>query len=316
MKNKLFIKFCFLFLIISLFGVYYFQTPHVESVLSAVTGSFTKIFQEKYSPEDLKNKYANTHSKIKILIVPGHDNLSVGAQYKNIKEADINIELAYNVLDFFKKDNKFIAYTIREKKGSYSEWFLNYTNKNNAAIKIFRGYLRSVTAFLTKRGDISKQVQVEHNPAADNTSLNLYAINKFANENNIDIVIHIHFNDYPGRKWGRPGEYTGFSIYIPEKQLPNHRVSADLAQSIKQRLEKYFAKSNFPGEAKTDSIIEDQELIAIGSNASMQKAAVLIEYGYIYESQFVHPQARAIIFKSMAEQTYLGIKDFFVGAGD
>ena len=132
--------------------------------------------------------------------------------------------------------------------------------------------------------------QVEHNFATVDTALKLYAINKWANENNIEIVFHIHFNDYPGRKFNQIGEYTGFSIYVPEYQLPNHRASSKLAESLKNQLEKYFTKSDLPAESS--ALIEDQELIAVGSNASRDGVSVLVEYGYIYEPPFRNEEAQ------------------------
>ena len=39
--------------------------------------------------------------------------------------------------------------------------------------------------------------------------------------------------------------------------------------------------------------------------------AVLIEYGYIYEQQFLNQKIRPVVFQEMAYQTYLGIKKHF-----
>src|SRR3989344_5136666 len=132
---------------------------------------------------------------------------------------------------------------------------------------------------------------------------------KWANENNIEVVFHIHFNDYPGRKWDQPGKYSGFSIYVPEYQLPNHRASSEVAKPLKNQLEKYFAKSDL--SAGSFILIEDQELIAVGSNASRDGVSVLTEYGYIYEPRFTNKETREVILKELAYQTYLGIKKFF-----
>lgn len=76
-------------------------------------------------------------------------------------------------------------------------------------------------------------------------------------------------------------------------------------------MEKYFAKSNLPAESSV--LIEDQELIAVGSNASRDGVSVLVEYGYIYEPQFSNQGTRDIALKEMAYQTYAGIKKFFGG---
>ena len=82
-----------------------------------------------------------------------------------------------------------------------------------------------------------------------------------------------------------------------------------MAKPLKNQLEKYFAKSDLPAESS--ALIEDQELIAVGSNASRDGVSVLAEYGYIYEPQFANEETRAVILKELAYQTYIGIKKFF-----
>ena len=37
----------------------------------------------------------------------------------------------------------------------------------------------------------------------------------------------------------------------------------------------------------------------------------LVEYGYIYESQFINPKIQPLMFKELAYQTYQGIKNYF-----
>ena len=73
-------------------------------------------------------------------------------------------------------------------------------------------------------------------------------------------------------------------------------------------MEKYFAASDLPAESS--ALIEDQELIAVGSNASRDGVSVLVEYGYIYEPPFRNEEAREAMFKELAYQTYIGIKKF------
>jgi len=54
-----------------------------------------------------------------------------------------------------------------------------------------------------------------------------------------------------------------------------------------------------------------KELIAIGANGSLDGAALLIEYGYIYEAQFISSEFRSDMMKELAHQTYLGVKKYF-----
>lgn len=286
----------------------YYNIPVIGPIIRQIAGPF---FAEKITPEDIKKNYQT--GKVKILIVPGHDNDSYGTKYKNIKEADLNAELANNLLDYFKNEPKFETFITRGRNGNYLDWFHNYLKNNEQAIREFRTASQKIMAEALKNGDVAENNIIYHNEAADYDSLKLYAINKWSNENNVDIVLHIHFNDYPGRNINRKGEHSGFSIYIPEKQLPNHRSSSELGTSIKKQLEKYFSKSDLPQEKLSDAFIEDQELIAIGSNASRDGASVLIEYGYIYEPSLEKEDSRSAIVKELAYQTKIGFKNFFEG---
>ena len=283
---------------------YEYNLPYVGSALRYVAGPF---FAERITPEQILASYET--DKIKILIVPGHNNDSFGAQFKGIKEAQMNAELGQELFEFFQKDGKFEAYATRFKNGDYSQWFRDYFESNKEEIRNFRENWRGKWHKAIEQGLPAGNNQISHNSAKDDDSLKLYAVNKWANENNIEVVFHIHFNDYPGRKWAQPGEYSGFSIYVPEYQLPNHRASSELAKPLKNQLEKYFAKSDLPAESF--ALIEDQELIAVGSNASRDGVSVLAEYGYIYEPQFANKETRGIMLKELAYQTYVGIKKFF-----
>src|SRR3989338_3783316 len=298
------------FLFFSFFAYigYEYNLPYVGSALRYVAGPF---FAERITPEQILASYKTENNKIKILIVPGHDNDSVSAQFKEIKESQMNAELGQELFDFFQKDGKFEVYATRVKNGDYSRWFSDYFESNKENIKKFRENSKEQMRQAIERGLPANNDQVSHNSVSNNASLRLYAINKWANENNIEVVFHIHFNDYPGRKWNQPGKYSGFSIYVPEYQLPNHRASSEVAKPLKNRLEKYFAKSALPAESF--ALIEDHELIAIGSNASRDGVSVLTEYGYIYEPQFANKETRGVILKELAYQTYVGIKKFFNG---
>lgn len=294
------------FLFFSFFAYigYEYNLPYVGSALRYVAGPF---FAERVTPEQILASYET--SKVKILIVPGHSNDSFGTQFRGIKESQMNAELGQGLFEFFQKDDKFEAYATRVKNGDYSQWFSDYFESNKEEIKNFREDSQRQMRQAVEQGMPGNGNQVYHNFATNDDSLKLYAINKWANENNVEIVFHIHFNDYPGRKFNQVGEYAGFSVYVPEYQLPNHRASSELGRSLKNQLEKYFAKSDLPAESS--ALIEDQELIAVGSNASRDGVSVLVEYGYIYEPPFRNEEIREAMFKELAYQTYIGIKKFF-----
>src|SRR3989344_4708927 len=86
-----------------------YNLPYVGSALRYVAGPF---FAERITPEQILASYKT--DKIKILIVPGHDNDSFGAQFKGIKETQMNAELGQELFEFFQKDGKFEAYATRD----------------------------------------------------------------------------------------------------------------------------------------------------------------------------------------------------------
>src|SRR3989338_5604485 len=164
---------------------------------------------------------------------------------------------------------------------------------------------------LVRAGDVHSVEGVIHNSAPAETVLKLYGINKWANENNIDIVLHIHFNDDPtrNRKRQEEGKYSGFAIYVPEAQYSNAKASRAVAEPIFSQLAKFYPVSNFIQEQ--DGIVEDQKLIAIGAHNTLDPVGMLIEYGYIYESQFLNENIKKSVIKELALQTYIGTVHFF-----
>ena len=86
------------------------------------------------------------------------------------------------------------------------------------------------------------------------------------------------------------------------------RLQVLVPRVLAARLGAYHATSTLPGESA--GVVEDQQLIAIGSNNSADDAALLIEYGYIYEPQFQNASTRALAEKDYAYATYLGLRDF------
>ena len=150
---------------------------------------------------------------------------------------------------------------------------------------------------------------VNHNFARPEVALRLYGVNMWSNENDIHLNLHVHFNDYAGRPRGRSGVYSGFSIYVPEKQYPNAATSIALAGNISEQLKQINGASDLPVESA--GVIEDQDLIALGAQASLRGASVLTEYGYIYQYASLHPEIRAAILEELAWQTYRGVKTYF-----
>lgn len=268
------------------------------------------VFPITVTPQDLHDRYAA--GKIKILIVPGHDNKNSGGSFRSVREADLVLGITKELLAFFAHDDRFEVTSARDTgTGEYIPQFSSYFETQKDAIRQFRDDSQAVMrALLTAKIAENKSTQ-NHAFAEESASLQLYGINKWANEHDIDIVLHVHLNDYPRSYRAAPGEYSGFSVYVPEPQYPNALASSDFAKPIFDELKRYVAPSDLPFERA--GIVEDQELIAVGANGSRDGASVLIEYGFIYESQFVRSAVRGPVFRELAALTYYGIKKYFEG---
>ena len=245
---------------------------------------------------------------IKILLVPGHDNEIWGSQYGKIKEADMNLVLATKIYNLFKKDKKFEVFITRDSSG-YTKEFADYFSLHQADIISFKEDAKKKMGDKISNGSFVKKENVPHISATSDMSNKLYGINKWANENNIDAVIHIHFNDYPRKNAWTIGKYKGFSIYTPEEQMVNFKESNQLAKNIFSQLHKKYISSTY--EKELEGIIPDQSLIALGSNDSLVEntRSILIEYGYIY--RFGNSVMRHKAYTNMANLTVAGIKDYF-----
>ncbi len=252
--------------------------------------------------------FANTGISIKILLVPGHDNEIWGAEYGNIKEADMNLALATRIFNILKKDKRFEVWITRDNLG-YTKEFADYFSSHRQDIISFEKNSKNKLQNKIKEGSFIREIKIKHNKATEDTAVRLYGINKWADENKIDAVIHIHFNDYPRKgKWVK-GVYKGFAIYLPEKQMINSEKSAKLAKSVFSQLSKKYTSSNYKQEL--NGLVPDQNLIALGSNGTLSEniRSILIEYGYIY--RFENNIMRRKAYSNMANLTIAGIENYF-----
>jgi hypothetical protein len=265
------------------------------------------VAPERVTPETLSVKY-ETRAPIAILVVPGHDNEFWGTEYRGVREADLTVELGRMVRDRFAGDPRF-AVAITREGGEYAKEFAEYFDTYSSLIWEFRDYARTVFTNALRLGEVVAKTDNFHGFASSEIARRLYGINMWANDHAVDAVLHIHFNDYPRTRQGRPGRYGGFSIYVPESQFPNARASRALAETVAARLNTALTVSDYPQEA--EGIVEDQELIAVGSYGALYPASLLIEYGYIYEPHVIEPDLRAQLFPALATLTYQGVVDFF-----
>ncbi|MBI2100108.1 MAG: peptidoglycan-binding protein [Candidatus Vogelbacteria bacterium] len=296
------------------------KTPFRESIFSLILAltllvlffspppPSAPVLPEPVTPADLQTRY--NEKRLNILIVPGHDNEYHGAEFGVLYEADLTLLAANSLYTFFTADPHFEVRVARDlATGEYTSELTEYFKTEQESIRAFRAAKRNNFVTLVNSGEVANYTGVPHRFAKDEVALRLYGINKWANEHEIDIVIHIHFNDYAGRPLTQVGQYVGLAIYVPEKELPNARSSQDVADEIYKELRPFFATSNSPVE--DIGVIEDRELIAIGADASRDGASLLIEYGYIYEPQFAYPETRRVVLAEMNWQIYRALKKYF-----
>ncbi|MBU6141527.1 N-acetylmuramoyl-L-alanine amidase [Patescibacteria group bacterium] len=248
--------------------------------------------------------------KPRILIIPGHEPDYGGAQFGSLNERDMTAELGVDLQQFLDQDPNYQAFITRSDT-AWNPTFANYFTTDWNAIVAWEAAARKNGTMLAALKD-SPTPAIQHNAAEADVALRLYGVTKWADENNIDLMIHIHFNDYPGHPDGVPGEYSGVVIYTPAAQYDNSSSTQPIAQAMLRRLALYNPIDDLPIEST--GIVQDPELIAIGANNTAKPASMLIEYNYIYEPQFVNSAVRSVALKDLAYQTYLGLQDFYTNA--
>lgn len=294
-------------------AAYFLWTTQMSNASDIIT---TGVSEEVATggTEDAKNNINSDseaikpEEKIKILIVPGHDAEDYGAKYKNLTEEEINLQLADRLHDLLSEEERFEVFIARDS-GDYTDQLSEYFETQKEEIIGFIQKHKKRTSDLIESSLYEPVRVVEHNKVPKDVALRLYGINKWVNENEIDLVFHIHFNDYP-RKKEEVFEYSGFSIYIPSENMTGYKKSRELGISIRKNLSEHFKESNLPVEK--DIVIENSELISVGSNNTLKNSIpILVEYGYIYEDQFYNKENRSESLETAAYQTYLSIKDLF-----
>ena len=295
-------------LLIFLGGVAFYKPTLPSASLSAAVASAKSVAM--LFSDFASGSFGGTN-KVRIVIVPGHEPDFGGTEYRGIKERDLVVGIADNLARLLQTQPQYAVFQTRDGLG-WNPLFKNYFATQWDKIVAWRAQSAADFIQLTQNGSITiTSGLLDHNTAPGDVALRLHGINKWSNENNVDIELHIHINDYPHKNTKIPGKYSGFVIYVPEKQFLNSTTTRALAEAIQRRLAQKFPASNLPGE--TAGIAETQDLIAVGEYGSVSAASLLIEYGYIYEPRFTDPTRREETLKVMAEQTYLGMQDFFTG---
>lgn len=247
--------------------------------------------------------------KVRILIVPGHQPDLGGTEFNGLHERDVVVDIADALANLLLQNPHFDVMVARTKT-AWNPVLQTYFDTHALEIDTFRqSQSAQMQNHLADGSLLTPADQVYHNAAPASAALLLYGINKWANDNKYDITLHLHINDDAEHRASSAGKYGGFVVYVPDHQYSNAEASRSIGEAIATRLNAYHATSTLPQEGA--GVVEDQELIATGSNNSVDGAALLIEYGYIYEPQFQRSSIRAVAVADYAYQTYLGLQDFF-----
>ena len=261
----------------------------------------------------IKAKY-KSGQKVRVLLVPGHDDVFSGTGFDGVREADLNLELAKTIKGYLAQDPKVEVTLSRDDQG-YNPDFLTYFNANkNSIMDIVSGQAGMIKQAISE-GEILVNSQVPHADATTTVVQTLYALNSWIDYSHFDLVLHIHFNDYGSRYSDKEGKYSGFAIYVPDGQLLNAKVSKSLGDAIGGRLMKTLYKSNQISEKKdADKFgsIPDFYLIAMGAYKTVEAPRALVEYSYIYEPQ-LQSDFYSVTSHVLARATVAGIQDFLAG---
>lgn len=292
-------------------------TAAVEMVSSAKNMA-AAFFAPSITVAELQSKYVQANKfrtpKVRILIVPGHEPDFGGTSYGGVNERDLVVDVAQEMAKFFENNPRYDVILARGKE-SWNPDIQAYFDANEKEIMNFVATQKSLMQEHIHDGDLAAVSNgIKHNKAPSKVAFHLYGINKWANENDVDITLHLHFNDHPRKNTRLPGTYEGFAIYVPESQFSNAIATHAVAENIRRRLLKYNNQSTFGKESA--GIIESQDLIAIGSYNTAESASMLIEYAYIYEPKVQNKEVRDVVMKDYAFHTYLGIQDFFGSGND
>ncbi len=289
--------------------------------VSSWSQSAALFFVESITADTIKRDYSGTAvtdpvtgverpgtaGKLRILIVPGHRPDFGGAEFGGVYERDVVVDIADALAELLRQ-NPHDEVMVARSKAAWDPTLQSYFDTHAADIEAFEvSQAAQMAAHLSDGSFLPEADQISHLTASSEAALQLYGINKWASEQHYDITIHLHINDYAGRR-GRNTKYDGFAVYVPEHQYSNAKASQVLGTAIAARLNAYHATSTLPKESA--GVVEDQELIAVGSNNSADNAALLIEYGYIYEPQFQNASILPLAERDYAYQTYLGLQDF------
>ncbi|MFA6340869.1 MAG: N-acetylmuramoyl-L-alanine amidase [Candidatus Paceibacterota bacterium] len=244
--------------------------------------------------------------KIKLLIVPGHEPDAGGALYGNIKERDLDLALSLMLKDKLASHDD-VEVTLARNENGWNKDLEEYVLNNETEIMDWVALMKEKMFAKVDAGEMKIiDPDMKHNEATSNAVLFLYGTNKWIEEKDIDMVLHVHFNNNPKYK-GKPN-YRGYCMYIPEHQYGNFASSRIFASYLNEEMFKIEKKSDMPQER--DIIIEDQELIATGNYDTLKIPSVALEYAYIYEPVMTSSSTRNAFMEKAASSTAEAIRRY------
>ncbi len=247
----------------------------------------------------------------KILIVPGHDNTDGGAVYKTAYESNLTRQLGEKLYNYLARDERFFVLSTRlfDSSNKYDPQFQGYFDNQKEEVAAFLKEHKQLTNAQIASGTLTTKTYVSHNVASNRAVNILYGVNKWANEHEMDLVLHIHFNNDVRYNMYAAGIQSGFAIYTPEEQMPNYKPTIDISNALYAQLKRFINPSTLPVEK--NGMVPSQDLIAIGAYGTRTGPSILIEYGYIYEPRYADPKLQDESLDVLAYATYLGLIDFY-----
>lgn len=295
---------------------------HKHTLAALLIGSFLiagtaeaaskELYPETVSVDDLMATYRSAAAggeKFRILIMPGHEPTYGGTDFGGFFEREFVVGIAEELRKELALDPAFEVIVARDTDAWHAD-LAEYFEEEAETIEEYVEDQKKDFVRHERRGRVEDlHEQVAHNAAPNEVALRLYGINRWANENGIDLVLHLHLNDETGHAAGVRGAHSGMALYVPDGIYGNARSSRAIAEPIFARLSATTATSTFGFEQA--GIVEDRELIAVGAYNTSEPPSLLIEYGYIYEPRITGEGARDAVFADFAYQTAQGVKDFF-----
>lgn len=279
---------------------------------SAAAAARPAAFPETVSPQDLTRAYAEAAAggkKVRILIVPGHEPTYGGTEFMGFYERELVLSLAQQLKKELQADKNIEVLVARDASGWNADLARYFIKQKKEIERFFATHLKEMKKF--EKGRPKSTDQIEHNEARTDVALRLYGITKWAQEHDVDLMLHLHLNDEVGHAQNQRGEQSGVAVYVPDAVYGNARASRVLGQAVFERLNAFSATSTLPIEDQ--GVVPDRDLIALGAQNTSEIPSVLIEYGYIYEPTFTGSGARLAAFKDLAYQTMLGVRDALAG---